>query len=340
MRDAYEFAVKAVAETQGVYNRGNRPNWARGAAGATLLTFKQFMISYVEFIKRLWDEDKLSAMIALGILYALAGLMGMPFAQDVEDLAGAFLVRIGVPENPESWLRDKATALLGDEGRDSALYGVASTLLGVDVHGRLGMGNLVPATNALDPNLKDGDRLRSVMEAAGPAGGLVSSIWDSAGYIGRGDAAKAAQAAIPVAFKNVAKGAEMLRTGQYLDKNGRPVMEVTPTQAVGKMLGFQPLSVAQETRRTASINARVAIQRGKEDYFADRMAQAVVDKDTAALKRIGAEVAEWNKEHPESQVRLSRDQIRRRVEDMKTLRSDRIERRVPKEMRKTVEETR
>ncbi|HMW53595.1 MAG TPA: PLxRFG domain-containing protein, partial [Rhodocyclaceae bacterium] len=50
---AYEFAKDAVRETQGVYSRANRPNWARGAVGATIFTFKQFTISYLEFLKRL-----------------------------------------------------------------------------------------------------------------------------------------------------------------------------------------------------------------------------------------------------------------------------------------------
>ena len=32
------FAAGAVDETQGVYNKGNRPNWARGAPGAMTAT--------------------------------------------------------------------------------------------------------------------------------------------------------------------------------------------------------------------------------------------------------------------------------------------------------------
>ena len=74
--------MKAVQETQFVYNRGNRANWARGI-GAVAFTFKQFSISYVELLARMpWRQRAL--MIAL--LVAAAGLEGLPFAEDLEDL--------------------------------------------------------------------------------------------------------------------------------------------------------------------------------------------------------------------------------------------------------------
>ena len=69
--DAYKFAANAIIETQGLYAKTNRPNWARGAVGATLFTFKQFSISYVEFLSRLPVQQK---ALALGILVLAAGL--------------------------------------------------------------------------------------------------------------------------------------------------------------------------------------------------------------------------------------------------------------------------
>jgi len=48
--DPDAFARKAIAETQGVYNRGNKPQWARGALGSTIFTFKQYSIAYVEML--------------------------------------------------------------------------------------------------------------------------------------------------------------------------------------------------------------------------------------------------------------------------------------------------
>ncbi|MFB9246585.1 PLxRFG domain-containing protein, partial [Massilia antarctica] len=48
MADPAKFAQEAVAQTQGTYNSGNKPKWARGAAGSLLMTFKQYSIGYLE----------------------------------------------------------------------------------------------------------------------------------------------------------------------------------------------------------------------------------------------------------------------------------------------------
>jgi hypothetical protein len=73
--NAFDFAEKAVEDTQGLYNRGNRPNMARGALGATVFTFKQFSIAYLEFFSRLPRREKL---LAGALLIAGAGIQGAP----------------------------------------------------------------------------------------------------------------------------------------------------------------------------------------------------------------------------------------------------------------------
>lgn len=43
--DAGRFAARAVEETQFTYNKGNKPQRARGSIGSVLFTFKQFIIT-------------------------------------------------------------------------------------------------------------------------------------------------------------------------------------------------------------------------------------------------------------------------------------------------------
>ena len=50
---AYDFAVDVISQTQGVYNKANRSNWAHSQLGAPLLVFKQFSINYVEQMIRM-----------------------------------------------------------------------------------------------------------------------------------------------------------------------------------------------------------------------------------------------------------------------------------------------
>lgn len=88
--DPATFAKKAVHETQGIYNKGNKPQWARGALGSILFTFKQFTIGYVEWLARMANAGEPGSPerkagqravgVALGILFLTAGIGGLPGA--------------------------------------------------------------------------------------------------------------------------------------------------------------------------------------------------------------------------------------------------------------------
>jgi hypothetical protein len=97
--DPAGFAEKAIAETQFVYNKGNKPQWARGAIGSVLFTFKQYSISYVELLHRMatqgGPEGKKAALLALGMLFLFSGAGGLPFADDAEDLVDGVMQRLG-----------------------------------------------------------------------------------------------------------------------------------------------------------------------------------------------------------------------------------------------------
>ncbi|MFB9246588.1 PLxRFG domain-containing protein, partial [Massilia antarctica] len=51
--DPAKFAQEAVAQTQGIYNSGNKPKWTRGVVGSLLMTFKQYSIGYLELLSRM-----------------------------------------------------------------------------------------------------------------------------------------------------------------------------------------------------------------------------------------------------------------------------------------------
>src|SRR5690606_19374218 len=141
----------AVVDTQGIYNRGNRPNWARGAIPATVMTFKQFSIAYVEFVARLLKnkESRPAGLLALGILIMLSGLSGLPFMEDLDDIIDTVAQAAGYTFRSGAARQEFTAGLCGEQAADCALYGL-SALPGspVDVQARLGLGNLIPGTAA------------------------------------------------------------------------------------------------------------------------------------------------------------------------------------------------
>jgi hypothetical protein len=94
----------------------NRPNWARGTIGATVFTFKQFSIAYIEFLKRLPPQQRL---LALAILWLLAGTQGLPFAEDIEDIIDTIAQGWATTSTAASDAQGAHTRRSGTTGRSS-----------------------------------------------------------------------------------------------------------------------------------------------------------------------------------------------------------------------------
>jgi adenine/guanine phosphoribosyltransferase-like PRPP-binding protein len=313
--DPFHFAVKAVEETQGVYNKGNRPDWARGALGATLFTFKQFSIQYLEFLTRLPAREK---ALALAILMLSAGAEGMPFADDIDDVIDTIAERMGYNFNSKQQKRRFLGAMLGDGASDFLLRGV-STLPGmpIDVAGRMGMANLIPGTGMLRKDVKD--HMQDVMEFAGPLGSAVQSAT-------KGEF-------LPTSIKNLVKAADMFQTGQYRDSKGRKVIDTDAVDATWKAIGFQPAEVAKNTLSDRLVQQSIAMVKQTSAELADEMANARLEGDAEKYQAARDKLKQWNEDNPESPITINAAQITSRLKEMRMTRDQRIIKSAPRAMR-------
>jgi len=321
----FDFAIEAVEQTQGVYNKGNRPNWARGAVGATIFTFKQFSISYVEFLKRLPRKQQ---MLALGVLMLAAGVQGLPGADDLDDLLDTLWQALGYDTNTKLAKQRFLTEVFGAGGADFILHGF-SALPGfpLDVSARMGLGNLIPGTSLLlKSNIRKQDE---VLEVLGPAGGMARDV-------ARGISDGTPSKFLPTAFRNMGKSADMIDTGWYRDDQGRKVRPTDETDAFVKFLGFQPAHVARESRMLHQADQQKNLAKVTEDEIADKWARGVAEKDADTVTEARKQLAQWNRDNPGTPIRISPRQIRGRVQDMNRTREQRFLRSTPKELRGTI----
>lgn len=141
----YEEARKAVELTQYEYARWNRPKFMRGKASVVFL-FYNYIQNTLFFLHKVPGRGR-----ALLVLMMVAGLTGIPFAEDVLDLLDALFTkfpeakkRLGLGDDPMSDLRQDAREYLADvtnpEVADLLLHGVTR---------RFGL----MAAHALDPAL-------------------------------------------------------------------------------------------------------------------------------------------------------------------------------------------
>lgn len=332
--DAYEFAIKAVKETQGIYSKANRPNWARGAVGATLFTFKQYSISYLEFLTRLPRAQQLQA---LALLVAVSGINGLPFGDDLDDLIDSLAQHLGYNWNTKEKKREWAAMLLGKEAANMALSGISSVPgIPLDVQGRLGMGNLIPGTGMLKRSSTD--PARDVLEVAGPVGSLAKSAVDSGKALMGLDFGKALEGMAPTAIKNAAKAMDMVQTGMYRDMGGRKIVDTDLADAILKGIGFQPSGVAKVTRTERLVQEAVGLNKKVEGEIAERWAAGVFEKNPAKIREAMQELRDWNADNPESPIRITPQQIAKRVQSMQSTRAERIIKGAPRELRGVVSE--
>lgn len=343
-----EFARRAVVETQFLYTKANKPQWARGAVGGTLFTFKTYSVSFLELMQRTWNAgeagspERAAGRRAVGwamlMLMLMGGAGGLPFVEDVEDLVDGAGQMMGYNTSVKQWRQQAMRDVLGSELADfleSGLSGLPGMPL--DVSGRLGMGNLIPGTGLL---LDKQSNARDVVELLGPAGDLVQRGLQGTKEIIKGainaDGAQMVRGAgqwAPNAVRNLAKGADMAVSGMYKDSKGYKVIDTTLDEAILKAIGFQPRSVA-EVQESNSF-----MQRSKSFYIQTssdikaKWAQALFDKDAAGVERARERVQEWNRKNPDQPIRINMPDIWKRVAQMGKDRTDRIADTAPKALR-------
>ncbi len=338
----FAFAEKAVVETQGLYNKGNKANWARGAIGATVMTFKQFSTHYLEFLTRMYQsgpEGKKAVAVALGILLLTAGTGGLPFADDLDDIIDTLAQAMGYDFSSKKAKRKFIAETLGfgDVGAELATRGLSSLPgMPIDLSLRMGLGNLLPGTGALLRS--NTDRSRDVLEFAGAAGSLAKNFMDASEKALSGDFARAGVMVAPLAIQNMAKAAQMWDTGQYRNQKGQKVMDVDEVDGAMKFIGFQPSAVARESSRMGEVSRSKQLVVNVEAEIAGRWAQGVSDGDPDKVREARADLAQWNADNPTSQIRITNSQIGRRVMDLRASRAERTIKAAPKEMREAVRE--
>ncbi|MFG5779851.1 PLxRFG domain-containing protein [Comamonas sp. J-3] len=303
-------------------------------------TFKTYSVSYLELMHRMWTqggpEGKRAVGWAIAMLMLMSGAGGLPFLEDAEDLIDGAGQMMGYNISTKQWRKELLAGVVGKELGEFMEQGI-SGLPGapVDVSGRLGMGNLIPGTGLF---LNKPNRERDLLEVAGPAGDLVKRGFTGARKALSGDVAGAAMEVSPTAVRNVAKGADMARTGMYRDTKGYKVIDSTLDEALFKAIGFQPKPVSEvQESNSYMLRAKSFYQQTSADIKA-QWAQALFEKDDAALERVRERLATWNKQNPEQPIVVKIPDVMKRVREMNKDRTARIADTAPKALRERLRE--
>ncbi len=306
---AYDFAKDTVDQTQGVYDKANRSNWANTSVGAPLMVFKQFSINYVEQIVRMWkkeaasgDEGKKAVFLMLAMLASLSGMMGLPFIKDILDVSETTAAFLGNPVNIER----EARLALGKDLADPLFNGVLNHFvfnnLGMDIQGRTGMPDLVPWSNALNPTLSAQGRINEFASIAGATGGLIEKGYDATQLIARGNLGTAALTLMPRSFTSAFTGGKMAVTDEVMDSKGNKLFDTTWDEGLVKFIDANPKRMA-DLSRTKSLEWKdKSIQAYMTTNFKQKIIAAMMDNDQAEVQNLMKKVQEWNTSRPKYPV--------------------------------------
>lgn len=312
---AHKQAQEAVFGTQFRYDEANRPALADSGVGSLFFVFKSFPIFMMETMTFLAKTNPKSAVFMLGMLVLMAGVEGLPFAEDLEDLIDVLAQRLfNEPFNSKRWLRNTlksaSEAVVGADLSGVLMHGVANSLTGLNFASRVGAGNLIPGTRI---GAADTDYRRAMDEILGPVGGMVTGIVGGADALSKGDFLEAAKKGLPLAAKNAVKGWEQFEKGYATDAGGRKLVDVGAWEAFWQSVGFSSSALSQVYESDQIDRRTVAFYNDIRTQFTKEMVSAIRDGDRAAAQEIGQAIMAWNQAHPDMPVAMSPAGLRRQV---------------------------
>ena len=317
----YDFAIRIIQETQGIYNKGNRGNFARGAIGTVLMMFKQYPIMLVQLMGRMAvnphyagekDKYRKALLLMLALLWGVAGLTGLPGVRDIFDVAETALALGDKPTNIEREIQIG----LGKDAADWLMNGAANNILPFDIKGRMGMGDLIPTTSLMNPvtmSAMGSSQNKEMMQVLGAGGGFVQKMIDGSSALGRGDYRNAAANLAPRAIESAVKGIEMGLTGVYTDRKGNKVRDVSQWDALMKFLDMNPSVIAKDSR-TRGLEARDAMIQGYvARNFKEDALDALAENDMAKMDKVDKAIEKWNRENPRYPVEINTRALHRKL---------------------------
>lgn len=229
----------------GEYGPMNRAPIERNAATKMMMGMHGFV---TRLLSKMWQlgtmgpQGQQALLWTMGAFWTMAGLNGIPFTQDAQNAAD-LVWKTATGKDPMLGYRVQAglASMFGKAGADMLLHGPVSTLGGVDVASRLGLGDLIS---------------RNWPTAENTLGAYPSIILGRAKaaaqdvQLGRGPLAAAAEF-LPAGPRNVIRAARESQEG-VRSGSGRtevPASKITPLDTAARVAGFTPERVEHAYQR-------------------------------------------------------------------------------------------
>jgi hypothetical protein len=328
----YEAAKKfshedAVEYAHFAFSKGNRPQLFRGSRGARLAASTYTFRSFNHNLFSMWrnmlghqgQAGKRAFAYSIGNMILLAGLSGIPFYRT---LATAIRQLFGKDPLGEEILKRTPNML-----RDFVLYG-APTFLGIDLSGSIGME--IPGLGRRRIGESTAQRVTgSVGDLIGVPWAVLQELTDAMDAVAKGRLDRVPEIIAPIVVKNVLSALRLSSEGATA-LSGKPIArpgqteptKLTTREAIGKALGFQPISKTREFQLYRTLADLQTYKASKQTEWANELAVATRKHDTAKVREVNKELREYNADmrksrRPEMVIDL-KDALKARMKPQQT----------------------
>jgi hypothetical protein len=345
--EAWEFAGKAVEQSQGAYAEDQAPRVFMNPAVRTILMFKKFPAHmaavYVRMFKDMMgpDVDPAVRRIArrqftgmMGIAAFFSGVAGMPFFYIIRDIMQAALGDEDDPYNFDLELRKFLIEQLGPQAGNMMYRGFLGEF-GLDIGSRISYESsfLLGGANVGVPfiggvlglrDVKQGQTAQETMlntlgEAAGAGFGIVTGVARGYEKMKKGDVYEGIEAMTPAFIRNPMKAGRYATEGA-LTARGDPIIEdITTGEVIGQMFGFSPQRLSSQYKINNQIKDIEQAVLKRRNSLMDSYAKAVREKDRDTQNEIRDEIREFNKANPGKGLAITQETIRRSLKKRESI---------------------
>ena len=295
--EAREFAVNAIERTVGEYSVISRPAAWRDGVQSFMYMYKVFPTTSIELMGNLPWKGKLYMGMAL---ITMSGLMGLPFAEDIEDLLDTLAQMMGISTGSLRYEAAKVFDSIIPGSSPYFLNGVVNQFLPGDLASRTELGNFIPGTGMF---LAGANTTREITDILGPAASMLSGVgvtgvntmqW----LFGSGS----------TTFTDVLRESPvtMLRAlgdtmayndaGAIVDRRGYVISkDLHAGTMLARIMGFYPTAASQQYQVIRVAQRIVGYQKEVSASFRVAWVKAKISGDNAQAREIERAVDGWNK---------------------------------------------
>ncbi len=320
---------EAVQNTHGELASWNRPAFVRGGVPSVLYSMRSFtQLMLYHMAKQPGGRETLAYM------FMFAGLGGLPFADDVFDMADIFLAlgkQLGLFKGRPS-SREKIQEFLHEnmpEMEDLALHGLshysggfttlaqifggpAPSVTGLDLSRQLGLSHIIPGIREFSdiaqaaigqPTGRNPTEIiaTGLADVAGAGGGIVYNAYKAL-TSNDPNAGLRAINALPTGLRRAVIGLRAAQRGEYTDARGTRLDYVDvsdPAQMVevaAYSMGFTPTRIAAKRELSWAQREAASYWMTRKDILLNSIASAVAGKDAQELAAARRAIRAHNRE--------------------------------------------